>query len=98
MPFMYILECADKTYYVGSTWNLAERIDQHMIGKGSVYTSTRLPVRLVYSVESDSIREVWGWERKVHGWGRAKRQALIDGRFDLLPALSRNRQDRTGGP
>ncbi|WP_414976634.1 GIY-YIG nuclease family protein [Gordonia sp. (in: high G+C Gram-positive bacteria)] len=95
---MYILECSDGSYYVGSTWDLSTRLDQHMSGTGSAYTSGRLPVALVYSVESDSIREVWEWERRVHGWSRAKRRALIDGRFDLLPGLSANRQATDDGP
>jgi len=51
MAWMYILKCADGSYYVGSTKNLDLRIVQHQSGKGSRYTSGRLPVELVYGEE-----------------------------------------------
>jgi predicted GIY-YIG superfamily endonuclease len=55
MAWMYILECADGSYYVGSTRNLDQRIMQHQSGKGSRYTSGRLPVKLVYGEEYDPL-------------------------------------------
>lgn len=45
---MYILECADRTLYVGSTLDLEHRFAQHNEGEGAVYTRSRLPVRLLY--------------------------------------------------
>jgi putative endonuclease len=47
--FVYILKCADGSYYVGSTTDVAERERVHNEGHGAVYTATRRPVRLVYS-------------------------------------------------
>ena len=44
MPYMYILQCADDSYYVGSTWNLEKRLWQHNQGLGAKYTARRLPV------------------------------------------------------
>jgi putative endonuclease len=46
--YVYILECADKTLYVGWTFDLAGRLEQHNAGKGAKYTRARLPVTLVY--------------------------------------------------
>lgn len=46
---MYMLECSDGTYYVGSTRDLEYRLSEHQEGKGAKYTSRRLPVKLVYS-------------------------------------------------
>ncbi|MES1170301.1 MAG: GIY-YIG nuclease family protein [Leifsonia sp.] len=94
MIALYLLRCRDGSYYVGSTRNLSERLLQHASGKGSVYTSTRLPVELVYVRECATVVEAWALERQVHGWSRAKRKALIAGSLELLPTLSRNRERR----
>jgi len=77
MGYMYILLCADSTFYVGSTRNLLSRLDQHKTGLGSKYTSRRLPVRLVYFEQYDSVSEAWGRERRIHGWTRSKKKRLI---------------------
>ena len=86
---MYILQCADGSYYVGSTKNLERRIREHNQGLGAKYTARRRPVKLVYSAEFDSIAEAYRREKQVQGWGRAKREALIRGDFDALPGLAR---------
>ena len=86
---MYILECADGSYYVGSTRDVEKRVDQHNSGKGAEYPSRRRPVRLVYCAEFATIAEAYAFEKRVHGWSRAKRRALIDGNFDALRAYSR---------
>ena len=49
--YMYILECADTSYYIGSTINLRERVDEHKSGNGANYTRKHLPVDLVYFEE-----------------------------------------------
>jgi putative endonuclease len=46
--FMYILKCADGSYYTGSTNELFKRIEEHNLGNGSNYTKNRLPVTLVF--------------------------------------------------
>ncbi|WP_029251909.1 GIY-YIG nuclease family protein [Paraoerskovia marina] len=99
MPHTYILECADGSFYVGSTVDLPQRLAQHQSGDGAQYTRRRRPVRLVYSAEFDRVDEAYAWEKQVQGWGRAKRIALIEGRFADLPGLARSRQARpaTGG-
>jgi putative endonuclease len=89
MPFAYILECADGSYYVGSTWHLDRRVGEHNEGLGAEYTKRRRPVRLVWSVQLNRIDEAFWVEKQIQGWGRAKRQALIDGRYEDLPALAR---------
>ena len=47
MYFVYILECRDGSYYVGSTQDVSQRFDVHSSGKGPAFTAKRLPVRLV---------------------------------------------------
>ena len=94
MAYVYILECSDGSYYVGSTRNLEARLWQHNQGLGGAYTSKRIPVRLVYAGEFERVVDAWGFERRIHGWSRAKREALIRGDYAALPNLARNRQDR----
>ena len=80
MPYMYILECSDKSFYVGSTWDLERRLSQHQAGEGARYTARRRPVRLVYCEEFSRIDDAFGREKQVQNWSRAKRMALIEGR------------------
>jgi putative endonuclease len=89
MGLTYILECADGWYYVGSTTNMQARLAQHESGLGAGYTRRRRPVRLVWSHEFERVDEAYAFERRIHGWSHAKKQALIEGRFGDLPALSR---------
>ena len=90
--WLYILLCADASYYTGTTrTNLEFRIAQHQTGHFGGYTATRRPVVLVYSEYFDRIVDAIAAERQVKGWSRAKKEALIAGRLDLLPALSRRR-------
>ena len=86
---MYILECCDGSYYVGSTKDLQLRLSQHQEGIGSNYTSKRLPVKLVYCEEYARIDDAFYREKQVQGWTRRKREALINGAPELLPALAK---------
>lgn len=74
---MYLLKCADGTYYVGSTRDLSRRLQQHREGSGSQYTQRRRPVQLVYFELHDDIGAAYGRERTVHGWTRSKKRRLI---------------------
>ena len=49
MPFVYMVRCADDTYYTGWTEDLERRVAQHNTGRGARYTRSRRPVQLVYS-------------------------------------------------
>jgi len=89
MIAMYILRCADRSYYVGSTKNLDHRMEQHAAGRGSTYTSDRMPVTLVFFQEFERIDDAYSMEKRVQGWTRAKREALIEGRYADLKALSK---------
>ena len=88
---MYIFKCVDDSYYVGSTRNLDLRLTQHQIGKGSRYTSGRLPVELVYGEEYDRIADAYIREKQVQNWSRAKREALINGDTVMLHPLAKKR-------
>lgn len=87
---MYILRCADGSYYVGHTDDLEARMAQHHNGLGSAHVRRHLPVSLVWHQEFETRVEALEMERKVKGWRRAKKEALIEGREqDLRPLSSR---------
>jgi putative endonuclease len=94
MAWMYILKCADNSYYVGSTTNLDLRLVQHQSGKGSRYTSGRLPVELVYGEEYERVSDAYAREKQVQNWGRAKRKALINGNVEALPPLAKKKFEK----
>ena len=90
--WLYILRCADGSYYTGTTrTNLEIRFAQHQSGHFGGYTATRHPVVLVYSEHFESVVDAISAERQIKGWSRAKKEALIAGRFDRLPELARRR-------
>ncbi len=76
---MYILECADGSYYTSSTKDLERRLAQHQAGKGANHTKKCLPVKLVYFEEYSRIDEAFYREKQVQGWSRKKKEALING-------------------
>ena len=89
MIYVYILECADKSFYVGSTMSIKLRLQQHNSGKGAKYTSKRLPVKLVYLESVSRLDRGFEREHQIKRWSRRKKQALIDSDFKLLRELSK---------
>ena len=81
---MYILQCADGSYYTGSTVDLEQRLSQHQTGQGANHTKKRLPVRLVYYEKFARIDKAFYREKQVQDWSRKKKQALIAGRTEKL--------------
>ena len=88
MPYMYILECADGSYYTGSTWNLEKRLWEHHNAHGANYTAKRLPVKLIYCEECERIEDAFRREKQVQGWSRRKKQALIAGDTNALKVFA----------
>lgn len=86
--YVYILECSNGSYYVGSTYDLDLRIEQHQVGEGSNHTKKYLPVKLVYYEEHSCIDEAFYREKQIQGWSRRKKIALINSKEYLLPELS----------
>ena len=90
MVWVYIVECRDGSYYTGTTRkSLEERVGEHNAGRFDGFTARRRPVRLVWAEQFADPRNAVAAERQIKGWSRAKKRALIDGRFDLLVALAR---------
>ena len=86
---IYILRCADGSYYTGITRRSAEeRFSEHQQGLVDGYTFRRRPVELVYSSSFERIDEAVATERRIKGWSRAKKEALIRGDFAELVRLA----------
>jgi len=88
MPYMYILKCADGSYYTGSTWNLEKRLAEHQSGLGAKHTARRLPVELIYCEEYDRVEDAFNREKQIQGWSRKKKEALIAGDLNELHLLA----------
>jgi len=91
--FVYMLHCSDGSFYVGSATgdDLDGRIAEHQTGAFPGYTFTRRPVELVWSEHFDRLTDAIAVERKLKGWSRAKKQALIGGDWSRVRELSRRR-------
>ena len=90
--FLYILRCADGSFYIGTTRTTLEiRIAQHNAGTFGGYTATRLPVTLVFSQWFDRITDAIENERKLKKWSRAKKEAFVRGDLQALQQLSARR-------
>ena len=87
---IYILECADGSYYTGLTRRpMEERLWEHNAGIVEGYTHSRQPVVLRCVETTDSALEAISRERQIKGWSRKKKEALIAGDYDGLPALAK---------
>lgn len=85
----YMLRCADGSYYVGHTDDLDLRIAQHQDGTLGGYTHTRRPIELVWNENFGDRDTAFANERKLKGWSRAKKEALIAGDWNLVRQLAR---------
>jgi putative endonuclease len=92
MPYaVYILQCSDDSYYTGLTKELDARVQEHQMGKRTdSYTYSRRPVKLVWSVVTESYQEAFQWEHKIKGWSRAKKEALIRGDNEGIHEIVKN--------
>jgi len=92
MPFWtYMLHCNGGSLYVGHTDNLEHRIGQHEQGEIPGFTRDHLPVKLVWSETFSQRIEALEMERRIKGWSRAKKLALIRGDWEEISRLSRKK-------
>ncbi len=95
---VYILRCADGSYYTGLTKQpLEARVWEHNAGILECYTKPRRPVELVFTETYDRILDAIARERQIKGWSRAKKEALMALDYETLPDLSRNGQGNGAG-
>ncbi len=78
MFYVYILECADKSLYVGATNNLAKRVSEHNTSKrGAHYTKIRRPVVLKYSEAFPTLSLARAREAEIKRWKREEKMVLV---------------------
>jgi len=95
--YVYILRCADGSYYVGHTDDLEIRFAAHQSGEIEGYTRSRRPVELVFQEQFPSRQDAFLRERQLKGWSRRKKEALIREDWDALGRLS-GAHGSTGSP
>ncbi len=79
--YVYILQCIDKSYYTGITWQPNQRWTQHLNGLGSDYTQNHPPEKIVYLEEHNNLNEARRRELQIKGWVREKKEKLIKGEW-----------------
>ena len=89
--WVYILRCADGSYYTGHADNLEQRIAQHHSGEFGGYTATRKPVTLVFSQECATREEALRVEQQLKGWSQKKKEAMMRGDWVGVNQLSRGK-------
>jgi len=91
-----MLCCADGSYYVGSATgnDLNKRVAEHQSGAREGYTFSRRPIQLVWSEHFERIVDAIAAERKIKGWSRAKKEALIKGDWNQVQQLAKRRAGR----
>ncbi len=89
--WLYLLRCADGSYYVGHTDDLEKRLAQHREGEIAGYTAQRRPVELVFSQDFTSREDALAMERQIKGWSRAKKEALIRRDWGEVSRLAQRR-------
>ena len=87
--WVYILRCRDNSYYTGHTDDLEKRTAEHQTGEVEGYTSTRLPVTLVFADKFPTREEALARERQIKGWPRSKKEAMMRGDWAEVSRLAR---------
>jgi putative endonuclease len=93
--WVYIVRCADNSYYTGHTDNLEKRLAAHKSGEIEGYTATRLPIRVLFSEEFSTRQEALERERQIKGWTREKKAALVRGEWKEVSRLARSKNPST---
>ena len=88
----YMLHCNGGTFYVGHTDKLEHRIAQHEAGQIPGFTRDHLPVKFVWCETFATREEALAMERRIKGWNRAKKMALIRGDWNEISRLARGEE------
>ena len=99
MFWTYMIHCRGGMFYVGHTDALERRMAEHHAGAVPGFTSDRLPVTLIWSETFPSRVEALEAERRIKGWSRAKKLAMIRGNWDEISRLAKakNRPSTSSG-
>lgn len=95
--WVYILRCNDGSYYTGLTRSEfpEKRLSEHELRLSpGAFTAKWLPVKLVYAEYCDLVVDAIAAERKIKGWSRAKKEALIAGDWAEVQRLAKRHGGR----
>ena len=100
MFWVYILRCADGSFYTGHTDNLEMRIGQHQAGECAGYTLTRRPLELGWGTRLSHSRRSFAAGRQIKGWSRKMKEAMMRGDWAGLSRLAQSKSvhGSTGSP
>ena len=88
--YVYLLRCADASYYCGQTDSIEDRMQQHFSGEIG-YTATRKPVELLWQGEFETRESAIAFEQQIKGWSRAKKEALTAGDWTRIQELAKSK-------
>ena len=90
--YVYILKCADGSYYIGHSDNLEKRLAEHSSGAiATCYTYKRRPVQLVFTQTFITRDEALAAEQQIKGWSRVKKEAMMRGDWAEVSRLAMGR-------
>jgi len=90
--YLYIIECADNSYYTGVSNDVEKRVNEHNLGiNKQAYTYLRRPVKLVWHETFTDFNLAFEMETNIKKWSHSKKKALIKGDFDLLKILAKKK-------
>ena len=92
--WVYILRCADGSFYTGHTDNLEARLWQHEQGICCDWTRKRRPVELAWADTAPTRRDALEFEMRVKRWSRAKKIALIESDWAALSYHAKKPRER----
>jgi putative endonuclease len=94
--YVYLLECSDQSLYCGSTRKEMDvRLSEHQNGMfEKSYTHKRRLVKLIWCEYFANITDAVDCERRIKGWSRAKKLAMIDGNWHEVSRLALNGERR----
>jgi putative endonuclease len=97
--YVYILQCADDSYYIGVTNDVEKRFKEHQEGfVESCYTFTRRPLQLKFHELFNTPQEAIKFEKQIKKWSRVKKEALINRDWEKLKLLSKSKSGSTSSP
>jgi putative endonuclease len=79
MHYVYVLECADGSYYTGYTTDVERRVAEHDAGEGAKYTRGRTPVELVHVEEYETRSAAMSREHEIKSLSRRRKERVVDG-------------------
>jgi putative endonuclease len=94
LVWVYLLQTADGSFYVGQSRDVRERFRKHGLSLGSKHTADHREPRFVYVEGPLPLNDGIARERQLKRWSRAKKIALITGDSTVLHRLRQSREAR----